>query len=207
MNQSFATATMTFAVPASMAPLPLTFLAFGAFLVESSAYQTGAIFVAMIAAHATTTGLGVLHRMTGAPTIGSWHDSVPSLRDPLEYDQQRDAEGAQADPHLGQPELRSVAAARTGSSSCFRRRHRTAVVADDVAARKGATTASTRSDDSACEPLLIKTPLDTTSGATALQLAGDQRVQQTALLLASGILPPGSPPPTGATPNPTALLQ
>lgn len=88
---------MTFAVPASMAPLPLTFLAFGGYLVEASAYQTGAIFVAMIAAHATTTGLGFLHRVTGAPTRGRWGDFVPGLREPLQYGEGQIVSAAGAD--------------------------------------------------------------------------------------------------------------
>lgn len=195
MNQSFAAATMTFAVPASMAPLPLTFLAFGAFLVESSAYQTGAIFVAMIAAHATTTGLGVLHRVTGAPTIGGWDDSVPSLRDPLDYDQQ--GRSGSIDPTLTADVAPRPAPA--AGSGCFHRR-RTAE-ADVFSGKVSGVTIAT-ADDSSCVPLLIKAPAPG-NGASGPR-PGERRSEA---LLAAGLLPSGSPLPSGVTPNPTALLQ
>jgi H+/Cl- antiporter ClcA len=85
VNQSFATVVLLFAVPGAMCPLPFTFLAMGAFLFECSSYQTGAIFVAMLAAHAVTTGSSVLHRLVGAPTLGAWADEAPGWRDPHSY--------------------------------------------------------------------------------------------------------------------------
>jgi hypothetical protein len=116
INQSFATAVMTFAVPSSMVPLPLTCLAFGAFLVEASAYQTGAIFIAMITAHACTMGLGVLHRVMGAPTLGSWLDDVPSFHEELEYGQYQ-AETKPAAGVGGCPERPSVDAEKGGDAA------------------------------------------------------------------------------------------
>ena len=74
-------------LPRGSVPLPFTFLAMGAFLLECSSYQTAAIFIAMLSAHGFTTGLGVLHRLTGSSSLGAWADEVPSLKEPLVYAQ------------------------------------------------------------------------------------------------------------------------
>lgn len=75
-----------------MTPLPFTFLVMGAFLFECSAYQTAAVFLGMLSAHGVTTGLGMLHRLTHATSLGKWADSVPSIKERIIYSRQTESQ-------------------------------------------------------------------------------------------------------------------
>jgi hypothetical protein len=83
INQTFACVTMMIAVPTAFSPCPMTFLWLIVALFLCSAYQTGAIFVAMIVAYCTVCGSGMVLRITQTP-LPPWELLQPSIREPLD---------------------------------------------------------------------------------------------------------------------------
>ncbi len=83
INQTFACITMMIAVPTAFSPCPMTFLWLIVALFLCSAYQTGAIFVAMIVAYCTVCGSGVILKLTKTP-LPPWELLQPSIREALD---------------------------------------------------------------------------------------------------------------------------
>ncbi len=83
LNQSFACLAMLAAIPSSFSPLPLLFITLVVFGWACSAYQSAAIFVAMVTANWCVSGSGVFLRMQRKVAMPEWRDVPPSIRNPL----------------------------------------------------------------------------------------------------------------------------
>jgi H+/Cl- antiporter ClcA len=83
VNQSFACIAMMMATPTAFAPVPFLFLVLSTLLFLTTAYQTGAIFIAMLTSYTIVSGCGVLLRLSGM-RMPEWSEHQPLIAEELD---------------------------------------------------------------------------------------------------------------------------